>query len=116
MIIVSQNGCVVYSKTPLELPLGETVLYKIEKIIRPKGIKEDSFKERLLDVEREINTAILIKTGAGSLHPLYPHFYFDLSNKDDMDFALMSKLFNMKPVDDLGIMLYPGNEEMNKKG
>lgn len=116
MIIVSQNGCVVYSETPLELPLGETVLYKIEKIIRPKGIKEDSFKERLLDVERESNTAILIKTGAGSLHPLYPHFYFDLSNKDDMDFALMSKLFNMKPVDDLGIMLYPGNEEMNKKG
>lgn len=109
MIIESQNGCVVFSETPLELPRGETVLYKKEKIIRPKGIKEDSLNERLLEVEREINTAILIKTGAGSLHSLYPHFYFDLSKKDDMDFALMTKLFNMKPVDDMGIMLYPGN-------
>lgn len=129
MRIISENKCVEYSDDfPKNLPNGESVLFKIEKINRPKGVKDYEFEKCLVDVEQEINWAILerikdeddndseplLKIKVRGLHALYPHFYFDVFRKEDKDFAFMADFFNMKPVDDLGIMLYPGNEDLNK--
>ena len=105
--MISQNGCVEYFEKPLELPNGETVLYKIEKINRPEGVEADVFENLLKEVEGEINWAILEKQNGGSLYPQYPHFYFDETLKDDENFRVMVSLFQMTPVEGKNIMLYP---------
>ena len=105
MEVKSENGCVVrYSETPIELPTKEKVYFKIESIFRAKNVSDEEMKPLLRTLENELNWEILKKTKANSLSPLWPHFYFDE----------MVKFFHMKPVEGIGIMLYPGREKVKE--
>ena len=113
MEIRSESGCVIiYSERPIELPNKEKVYFKIESIVRAKGVSDDDLKTVLKDIENKINWDLLEKTKANSLSPMYPHFYFDEVLKDGNDFSVMVEFFHMKPVEELGIMLYPGRGKM----
>ena len=104
------NGSYVeYSETPLELPNGEVVLFKIEDIFRPDKVSDNDMIDLFKEVEDEINTKILIETKQNRLYELYPHFYFAIE-KNDKNFNLMTSFFNMKRVDVLKIMLCPGKD------
>lgn len=47
-----ENGCAVqYSESPLKLPNGEIVLFKIEGICQPEGVNDDDMKVFLKHVE-----------------------------------------------------------------
>ena len=110
-----KDNFVRYSYTPLDLPNGETVLFKIEDICRSEGASDEDMKALFLKMEREINTNILIETQLRSLHPYFPHFYYDIK-KNNKDFDLMASLFHMKCVEKLKILLYPGGWVEEKEG
>jgi len=102
-----KNHYVRYSHSPLELPNGEIVLFKIEEIFRSEGINDDVMKSLFKDVEQKINWEILEETKLGNLYQYYPHFYFDIANSNK-NLDMMASMFHMERVEALNIMLYPG--------
>lgn len=104
-----KNHYVRYSHSPLELPNGEIVLFKIEEIFRSEGINDDVMKSLFKEVEQKINWEILEETKLRNLYQYYPHFYFDIANSNK-DYDLMASMFHMERVEALKIMLYPGKK------
>ena len=104
MITISRkNGCAVqYSESPLKLPNGEIVLFKIEGILQPEGVSDEEMVDFLKYVENKLDTEIVSRTHAQGV---FPHFYISCPylNKADM----LVKLFNMSYVEALNIMIYP---------
>ena len=49
MITINRkNGCAVqYSESPLKLPNGDIVLYKIEGIMQPEGVSNEEMEDFL---------------------------------------------------------------------
>ena len=57
MITINRkNGCAVqYSESPLKLPNGDIVLYKIEGIMQPEGVSNEEMEDFLKYVENKLN-------------------------------------------------------------
>lgn len=107
-----ENGCAVqYSESPLKLPNGEIVLFKIEGICQPEGVNDDDMKEFLKHVENDIDTEIIKRT---QIEGVFPHFYLccPYPNKADM----LVRFFNMSYVEALNIMLYPSCDQLRFHG
>lgn len=103
-----ENGCAVqYSESPLKLPDGQIVLFKIERICQPEGVSDDDMKDYLKKVENDINIEINKRTQAEGV---FLHFYIDCpySNKAGM----MVDLFKMSYVEARNIMLYPPSDQL----
>lgn len=113
MITINRNnGCAVqYSETPMELPNGEVVLYRIEGIKQPEGVSNEEMSDFLKGVENKIDTEIIKKTDAQGI---FPHFYLRCPYPDQAD--LIVRFFNMSYVEDLDIMLYPSNRLLSFQG
>ena len=115
IIIDRKNGSAVkYSESPLELPNGGTVIFKIEGYEQPEGVSEDEMAELLKDVENRINTEILERVGKGALSSRHPHFYISCPYPDKAD--LLVRIFNMSYVEELSIMLYPADDNLKFRG
>ncbi len=113
MEVMSKSGCVViFSEKPIELPTKGKVYFKIERILRTENVSDDEMKSLFKKLENKINWEILKKTESNSLPPLFPHFYFDASLNTNPVFKVMVTFFHMKPIKELGIMLYPGKEKV----
>ena len=113
--ISRKNGCKAkYSESPLKLPNGEEVLFKIEGLVQPEGVDKEEMVEFLKHVENKIDTAILEKTGSDRLPSGFPHFYFDCPYNDLFD--LLVTIFGMTYVEEEQIMLCPGNEKLGFEG
>lgn len=101
--ISRKNGCAVqYSESPLILPNGEIVLYKIEGIMQPEGVSKEEMEDFLKYVENKIDTDIVAKTNAQGV---FPHFYISCPYPNNAD--MLVRLFNMSYVEGLNIMIYP---------
>lgn len=111
-IINRENGCVVkYSESPLKLPNGEIVLFKIEGILQPEGVNDEEMADFLKNVENKLDTEIVSRTQAQGV---FPHFYIDCPYPDKAD--LLVKIFNMSYVEALGIMIYPAYDQFRFHG
>ena len=106
--IKRKNGCAVkYSESPLKLPNGEIVPFKIEGILQPDGVNDEEMCDFLKDVENKLDTIIVAKT---QVQGVFPHFYIDCPYPDKAD--MLVGLFNMSYVEAHGIMLYPADNQL----
>lgn len=107
-----ENGCAVqYSESPLKLPNGEIVLYKIEGIMQSEGVSNEEMEDFLKYVENKLNTNIVAKTNAQGV---FPHFYISCPYPHMAD--MLVGLFNMSYVEGLNIMIYPAYEQLKFHG
>ncbi len=113
MITISRhNGCAVqYSESPMKLPNGEIVLFKIEGVLQPEGVSDEEMADFLNYVENKLDTAIVSKTNAQGV---FPHFYISCPypNKADM----LVRQFNMSYIEALNIMIYPAYRQFRFQG
>ena len=110
--ISRNNGCAVqYSESPLKLPNGERVLFKIEGVLQPERVSDEEMADFLKTVENKLDTEIVSRTHA---HGVFPHFYISCPypNKADM----LVRQFNMSYIEDLNIMIYPADEQFRFQG
>lgn len=113
MITISRNNgsTVQYSESPIELPNGEKVLYRIEGLKQPEGVSDEEMSDFLKEVENKIDTEIVKRT---NLQGIFPHFYIRCPYPDKAD--LIVRLFDMSYVEELDIMLYPSNRLLSFQG
>ena len=113
MITISRNnGCAVqYSESPMKLPNGEIVLFKIEGICQPEGVSDDDLKDYLKKVENDINTEIIKRTQAEGV---FPHFYIGCPYSNKV--GIMVDFFKMSYVEALNIMLCPPSGQLRFHG
>lgn len=81
MTVISKKnvGSVRYSQSPLKLPNGETVLFKIVGYEKLEGVSDEEMAGLMKEVEDKINSAILEIEDTRALSPQHPHFYIDCS-------------------------------------
>jgi len=107
-----KNGSIIqYSEMPLTLPNGESVLFRIDSIFQADGVAEEEMVSFFNSVENRIDSEVLKKTGAQGI---FPHFYISCPYSHEAD--LMIKAYKMSYVEEMGIMLYPSNEEFSFHG
>ena len=107
--ISRKNGCAIkYSESPLKLPNGEIVLFKIEGVLQPDGVSDKEMADFLRNVENKLDTEIVSRTHAQGV---FPHFYISCpySNKTD----ILMRQFNMSYVEALNIMIYPAYDQFS---
>ena len=110
--ISRKNGCAVkYSESPLKLPNGGIVPFKIEGILQPEGVNDEEMYDFLKEVENKLDTEIVAKTQAQGV---FPHFYISCPYPNKAD--ILVRLFNMSYVEAKGIMLYPADNQLRFHG
>lgn len=113
MITISRkNGCAVqYTESPLKLPNGEIVPFKIEGVLQPNGVSDEEMAVFLNYVENKIDTEIVRKT---NIQGAFPHFYISCPYPNKAD--ILVKQFNMSYVEALNIMIYPAYGQFKFQG
>jgi hypothetical protein len=107
-----ENGCAVqYSESPLALPNGEVVFFKIEGILKPEKVGDEVMEDFLREVGNKLNTEVLKRK---EMQGVFPQFYISCPFVNNAD--VFVRLFKMSYVEALGIMLCPPCDQLRFQG